>query len=130
MQTITFEGNLTADPELRHTQAGKPVVKISVAVNTSKKDENGNWAAGTPTFWDKVTIWGTQAENVAASLAKGQTVVVTEGRVETEEWTDRDGNKRHSLAVTVGDRQGHVTPSLRFATAEVTKNAKQNEGGN
>lgn len=121
MQTITFEGNLTADPELRFTASGKPVLTLAVAVNARRKDENDQWVDGTATFWDKITVWGLQAETAAESFEKGNTVVVTDARIETEEWKDKDGNKRRTLALVIDDRQGYVTPSLRFAVARPAK---------
>lgn len=112
--TITIEGNITADPELRFTPAGKAVASFTVAVNERKKDGD-QWTDDGATFY-RVSAWERLAENVAESLTKGTSVIVT-GRFRTKEWTDKEGATRLSLDLTADN----IGPSIRYATALVTK---------
>lgn len=93
---ITIIGNLGRDPELRYTPQGDAVCDFSVAVNDRKRDKAGEWSD--VTTWFKVTFWRKQAENASKYLTKGRQVYV-EGRLQVEEWTDRDGNNRSTLAI-------------------------------
>ncbi len=93
---IIAVGNLGRDPELRYTPQGNAVCDFSMATNEKKRDKAGEFQD--VTTWFKVTLWGKQAENASKYLTKGRSVYV-EGRLQTEEWTDRDGNKRFSLVI-------------------------------
>ena len=97
---IILVGNLGKDPELRYTPQGDAVCSFSVATNERKKDKSGEFQD--VTTWFKVTLWRRLAENAAKYLAKGQPVYI-EGRLQVEEWTDRDNNNRYSLAVQASD---------------------------
>lgn len=97
---IILVGNLGKDPELRYTPQGDAVCSFSVATNERKKDKAGEFQD--VTTWFKVTLWRRLAENAAKYLAKGQPVYI-EGRLQVEEWTDRDNNNRYSLAVQATD---------------------------
>lgn len=93
---ITIIGNLGRDPELRYTPQGDAVCDFSVAVNSRKRDKAGEWQD--VTTWFKVSFWRKQAENASKYLTKGRQVYV-EGRLEVDEWTDRDGKERFSLVI-------------------------------
>ncbi len=93
---VVLVGNLTRDPELRHTPSGTPVCSLRLAVNTRRKDESGNWA-DKPNYFD-ITVWGAQGENCAQYLAKGRPVAV-DGRLEWREWDAQDGSKRQAVEV-------------------------------
>jgi single-strand DNA-binding protein len=93
---ITIIGNLGRDPELRYTPQGDAVCDFSVAVNDRKRDKAGEWQD--VTTWFKVTLWGKKAESASKYLTKGRKAYV-EGRLQLEEWTDRDGNIRHTLTI-------------------------------
>lgn len=99
---ITIIGNLGRDPELRYTPQGDAVCDFSVAVNDRKKDKSGDFQD--VTTWFKVTFWGKQGENASKYLTKGRQVYV-EGRLQLEEWTDRDGNSRQTLAIRGSELQ-------------------------
>ncbi len=99
---ITIIGNLGRDPELRYTPQGDAVCDFSVAVNDRKRDKNGEWQD--QTTWFKVTFWRKQAENASKYLTKGRQVYV-EGRLQAEEWTDRDGKNRYSLVIQGSELQ-------------------------
>ncbi len=99
---ITIVGNLGRDPELRYTPQGTAVCNISVATSEKRKDKSGEFQD--VTTWFRVTLWGKQGENASKYLQKGNPVYV-EGRLRVEEWTDRDGNNRHTLEVHGTDLQ-------------------------
>lgn len=114
--TFTVVGNLAKDPEIRYTQNGKPVTSFTMAdTPRSLNPATNEWEDGT-TLWLSVTAWDALAENVAASLAKGMRVVVT-GSLTQKNYTTKDGQERIQLEIKANE----VAPSLRFATATVTK---------
>lgn len=89
-------GNLGSDPELRYTQSGQPVANFNIATNERWTDKSG--AQQERTEWHKVVVWGKQAENCDKYLSKGRQVFV-EGRIQTRDWEDRDGNKRYTTEI-------------------------------
>ena len=93
---VVLVGNLTRDPELRHTPSGTAVCNLRRAVNTRRKDETGQWV-DKPNYFD-VTVWGNQGERCAQYLAKGRPVAV-DGRLEWREWETPEGNKRQAVDV-------------------------------
>jgi single-strand DNA-binding protein len=99
---IIIVGNLGRDPELRYTPQGTAVCSFSLATNEKRKDKAGELQ--NITTWFRVTLWGKQAENANKFLTKGNPVYI-EGRLRTEEWTDRDGKARTSLEVQATDMQ-------------------------
>ena len=112
--TITAEGNLTADPELRFTKtAGQAVCTIRIAVSARRKDMDGEYV-DTPAIFHEGSCWGALAEHVADSLHKGDRVLV-HGNAYDEEWTDRDGRTRVKHVIQVQA----IGASLRYATATV-----------
>lgn len=99
---ITLVGNLGRDPELRYTPQGTPVCSFTMATNERRKDRSGE--SQDVTTWFKITLWGRQAETAAQYLTKGRPVYI-EGRLRVEEWTDKDGGKRHTIEVNATDMQ-------------------------
>ena len=93
---VILVGNLTRDPELRHTPSGMAVCSLRLAVNSRRKDESGNWT-DKPNYFD-ITVWGAQGENCAQYLSKGRPVGV-DGRLEWREWEAQDGSKRQAVEV-------------------------------
>jgi single-strand DNA-binding protein len=93
---VVLVGNLTRDPELRHTPSGTAVCNLRLAVNTRRKDETGQWV-DKPNYFD-ITVWGNQGERCAQYLAKGRPVAV-DGRLEWREWETPEGNKRQAVDV-------------------------------
>jgi len=84
-------GNLGRDPEMRYTPNGQAVTQFTVAVNRNFKGTNGEWQEETE--WFRVVAWGPLAERTAEYLRKGRKVYV-EGRLQTRQWEDREGQKR------------------------------------
>ena len=93
---VVLVGNLTKDPELRHTPSGTAVCNLRLAVNTRRKDETGQWV-DKPNYFD-ITVWGNQGERCAQYLSKGRPVAV-DGRLEWREWETPEGNKRQAVDI-------------------------------
>ena len=120
--TITISGNMTRDPEMRNTPSGVSKVSFGVAVNRSwRNQQTQEWDEATSFF--NVVAWRQLAENVGASLTKGSRVVVS-GRLEQRSWETENGEKR-SVVEVVADEVG---PSLRWASAQVTRNERRGGG--
>jgi single-strand DNA-binding protein len=94
---VVLTGNLTRDPELRATSGGTgvSVCKLGIAVNTRRKNSQGEWEEK-PNYF-RVTVFGKQAENCASYLKKGRPVAI-DGRLEWSSW-EQDGNKRESIDI-------------------------------
>ncbi len=100
LNRVIITGNLTRDPELRNLPSGTSVCELRVAVNSSRKDESGNWV-DKPNYFN-VKVWGAQGENCATYLTKGRPVAI-DGRLDWREWEGQDGNKRQSVEI-IADR--------------------------
>ena len=117
---ITITGNLTREPEIRFTTSGTATCSFGVAVNR-RYMQNNEWVDA-PTNFFNVTVWGQYGENVAASLAKGDRVII-KGRLDFRKYTNKDG-----IEVTTHDIVAdEVAPSLKYATAAMTR--IQRDGG-
>src|ERR1044071_117252 len=94
---VVLVGNLTRDPELRHTPSGTAVCSLRLAVNSRRKDAStGEWDEK-PNYFD-VTVWGNQGESCAQYLAKGRPVAV-DGRLDWREYEAKDGSKRQAVEI-------------------------------
>src|SRR6267142_2197383 len=107
---VVLVGNLTRDPELRHTPGGTPVCSLRVAVNSRRRDEGGNWV-DKPNYFS-ISVFGNQAESCAQYLSKGRPVAF-DGRLDWREWEAKDGGgKRESVEIVaesvqfLGSREG------------------------
>ena len=94
LNTIIIQGRFKADPELRHTSSNTAVCSATLAVQRSRKDQNGEYM----TDWVDVVFWGKTAEHVTAWFHKGDMAIVR-GRLESRDWEDKNGNKRRSWEV-------------------------------
>ncbi|WP_136517614.1 single-stranded DNA-binding protein [Cellulomonas telluris] len=122
--TITVIGNLTGDPELRFTPSGAAVANFTVASTPRTFDRQSNeWKDG-ETLFLRCSIWREAAESVAESLTKGTRVIVT-GRLVQRSYETREGEKRTVYELQVDE----VGPSLRYATAKVTRTQRSGGGG-
>jgi single-strand DNA-binding protein len=106
--SVSFAGNLTDQPEVRHTEGGITRAMFRVAVSGRTRDSE-------PSFYT-VVVWRDQAEHAAESLVKGSRVVVV-GRLQQRSWTAEDGSARQAVEVVAEE----VGPSLRWATATTTR---------
>jgi single-strand DNA-binding protein len=122
---VTIVGNLADDPELRYTQGGLAVVSVRVGSTPSTFNRQTNaWEDG-ETVWVRCTAWRELAENVAQTLTKGTRVVVTGRLKPASAYQSAQGEARASLEVDIDE----IGPSLRYATASVTRRARNAEGG-
>jgi single-strand DNA-binding protein len=111
VNVVVVTGNLTRDPELRHTGGGTAICELRVAVNSRRKDgQSGEWVDKANYF--DVVVWGAQGENCANYLSKGRPVAV-EGRLDWREWEAKDGSgKRQAVQIVanavqfLGSRDG------------------------
>jgi single-strand DNA-binding protein len=121
---ITVVGNLTSDPELRYTQNGLAVANFTIASTPRNFDRASNdWKDGESLFL-RASVWREFAEHVAGSLTKGTRVVAT-GRLKQRSYETKEGEKRTSIELEVDE----IGPSLRYATAQITRAASSREGG-
>ena len=121
---ITVVGNLTADPELRFTPSGAAVANFTVASTPRFFDRQaGEWKDGEALFL-RCNIWRQAAENVAESLTRGMRVIA-QGRLRQRSFETKEGEKRTVIEMEVDE----VGPSLRYATAKVTRAARGEGGG-
>jgi single-strand DNA-binding protein len=119
--TVTLTGNLTKDPELRYTTGGRGVASFGLAVNR-RYQVNGEWQEQVSFF--NVVAWADLGENAAASLHKGNRVMVT-GRLEQRSYDTREGEKRNVTEVIADD----LGPSLRWAQAQVERISRDSADG-
>jgi single-strand DNA-binding protein len=121
---ITVVGNLVDDPELRFTPSGAAVANFRIASTPRTFDRQTNeWKDGDALFLS-CAVWRQYAENVAESLTKGMRVVV-QGRLKSRQYETREGEKRTVFEIDVDE----VGPSLRYATAKVTRAGRSGGGG-
>ena len=95
-----FIGNLGRDAELRYTQGGSPVATLNLACTETWKDKSDQRQERTE--WVRVVLWGKSAESLSEYLVKGKQIYI-EGRLQTRQWNDKDGNKRYTTEIR-GDR--------------------------
>ncbi len=120
--TVLIVGNLTDDPNMRITPQGQTVTRFSVAVNRRWQDRTtGEWKE--ETSYIPCTVWRDQGENVAQSFKKGMRVIVS-GRLQQRSWETPEGDQRSIVEILVDE----CGPSLRWATAEVSKTSRYGEG--
>ncbi|MCC3278652.1 single-stranded DNA-binding protein [Arthrobacter sp. zg-Y40] len=122
--TITVVGNLTNDPELRFTPSGSAVANFTIASTPRTFDRQSNeWKDG-ETLFLRASVWREAAENVAESLTKG-TRVVCQGRLKSRSYETKEGEKRTVMELEVDE----IGPSLRYASAKVTRTQRSGGGG-
>lgn len=123
MSSITFAGNLAADPELRFTPSGRAVARLTVIENRRRRTEDGQgWEDAEPNVF-RVQVWGSFAENVVESCAKGDRVHVT-GSIVTDRWMDKETREDRTAQHVKADE---VAFSLRYHTVRATKATKSNQ---
>jgi single-strand DNA-binding protein len=122
MSSITFAGNLTADPELRFTLNGRAVARFTVIENRRRRTEDGQgWEDAEPNAF-RVQVWGSFAENVVESCGKGDRVHVT-GSIVTDRWMDKETREDRTAQHVKADE---VSFSLRYHTVRATKTTRSN----
>lgn len=122
--TITLIGNMTSDPELRFVPSGAAVANFTVASTPKVFDKQSQEWKDQETLFMRCNVWREMAESVAESLTKGMRVIVT-GRLTSRSWDDKEGTKRTVIELEIDE----IGPSLKYATAKVTKAARNNAAG-
>ena len=121
---ITVIGNITGDPELRFTPSGAAVANFTVASTPRTFDRQSNeWKDG-ETLFMRCSVWRDAAENVAESVQRGTRVIVS-GRLKSRSYETKEGEKRTVVEMEVDE----IGPSLRYASAKVTKTQRGNGQG-
>src|ERR1035437_4273081 len=120
---VSVVGNITRDPELKFVNSGAAVASFGLAVSRRWQNRESKEWEEQVSFID-VSCWRDLAENVAETLTKGMRVWVT-GRLEQQNWQNDAGEKRSKIIVQADD----VGPSLKWASAVVTRNPKKERGG-
>ena len=120
---VTVVGNLVADPELRYTQNGLPVANFTIASTPRTFDRQSNEWKDQDTLFMRCSVWREFAEHVAGSLTKGSRVIAT-GALKQRSYETREGEKRTAIELEINE----IGPSLRYATAQVTRAASGGTG--
>jgi single-strand DNA-binding protein len=134
---VILVGRLGRDPETRYTGAGQAVCNFSLATDESYRDRNGERQKRTE--WHKIVVWGKQAEIAQQYLKKGSLIYV-EGRIQSREWNDKEGQKRTSFEIVantfrmLGSRSDSMAAGARAssggeADAEASAAAGEEHGG-
>ena len=112
-------GNLGRDPELRYTQSGQPVANFTLATTETwnKRDGGGKEEK---TEWHRIVVWGKTAENCGKYLDKGRQVYI-EGRLQTREWQDKEGQKRYTTEI--------VAQTVQFLGGQGGRGGEGGSGG-
>jgi len=121
---LTIIGNLTNDPELRFTPSGAAVANFTVASTPRTFDRQSNEWKDSETLFMRCSVWRDAAENVAESLVRGTRVLVV-GRLKSRSYETKEGEKRTVVELDVDE----VGPSLKYASAKVTKADRGGFGG-
>ncbi len=95
---VILVGNVGRDPELRYTASGRAVANFSLATNYRSKDVDGNWQDHTE--WHRCVAWARLAEIMNQYAPKGKQIYI-EGRLQTRQWDDKDGNTRYTTEIVV-----------------------------
>lgn len=120
---VILVGRLGTDPELKYTPSGSSVCNFSIATSESWTDKNSG-QRNEKTEWHRIVVWGKQAELCNQYLSKGRQVFM-EGKLQTRQWEDKEGNKRYTTEVVCnqvqflgskGDSTGQAMGSNKPAT--------------
>ena len=122
---ITVIGNMTAPPELRFTPAGAAVANFTVASTTRTFDRQKNEFVDGDTLFMRCSAWRELAENIAETFPDKGARVIVQGRLVQRSYEDRDGQKRTVVDLQVDE----IGPSLRYASAKVTRAQRSGNGG-
>ncbi len=118
LNKVMLIGNLGADPEVRATGTGQTVATLRIATTERWLDKSGGKQEKTE--WHRIVVWGKQAELCKEYLSKGRSIYV-EGRLQTREWNDKEGNKKYTTEVVaqriqfLGSAQGAGKPKTTEA---------------
>lgn len=121
---ITVVGNLTADPEIRTIGSGAAVASFTIASTPRTWNRNSNQFEDGQALFLRCSAWRDMAEHCAQSLSKGMRVIA-QGRLQQRSYQAQDGSQRTVIEMQVDE----IGPSLRYATAQVTRQSSSGNGG-
>jgi single-strand DNA-binding protein len=130
---VILIGNLGKDPEIKHTQQGKPVATFSLATNERYKDKDGQWQDRTE--WHNIVLWERLAEVAGEYLKKGGKVYI-EGRIRTESWDDKQTGQKKYITKIIGSDlvllggRGEGGGGGEFAGSSRGSSSSASSGGN
>lgn len=107
LNKVQIIGNLGRDPEVRHTQDGKPIVNLSVATSESWKDRNTG-ERKERSEWHRVVIFNEGLAKIAEQYLKKGSTVYLEGQLQTRKWTDKDGAEKYCTEVILQNYRGEL----------------------
>ena len=132
LNKVMLIGRLGRDPETRYTSGGQAVANFSVATDETYKDRNGERQKRTE--WHKIVVWGKQAEIAQQYLKKGSLIFI-EGRIQSREWQDKEGQKRTSFEIVAtnfrmlgGRGEGMAAGAGAGASASRSEDAEHSAG--
>jgi single-strand DNA-binding protein len=105
---VILVGNLGRDPEVRHTQDGKPIVNLSLATSETWRDK-GSGERKEKTEWHRVVIFNEALAKVAEQYLKKGSTIYIEGQLQTRKWTDKDGAEKYSTEIVLQQYRGELT---------------------
>lgn len=128
LNKVLLLGNVGKDPEVRYTASGRAVATFSLATSQRWKDQEGNDQEKTE--WHRIVAWGRLGEICGEFLSKGKQVYI-EGRIQSREWEDQDGNKRVTVEIVANDMilLGNVGASSRSSEEGAKKSASSGGQG-
>lgn len=126
---VIIVGNLGRDPEVRHTQDGKPIVNLSIATSESWRDRNSG-ERKEKTEWHRVVIFNEALAKVAEQYLKKGSTIYIEGQIQTRKWTDKDGAEKYSTEIVLQQYRGELVmlggkPDTHADIAGMRAGAKQ-----
>ena len=130
---VILIGNLGKDPEIKHTQQGKPVATFSLATNERYRDKDGQWQDRTE--WHNIVLWERLAEVAGEYLKKGGKVYI-EGRIRTESWDDKQTGQKKYITKIIGSDlvllggRGEGGGGGEFAGSSRGSSSSASSGGN
>ena len=111
---VILVGNLGRDPEVRHTQDGKPIVNLSIATSESWRDRNSG-ERKEKTEWHRVVIFNEALAKVAEQYLKKGSAVYIEGQLQTRKWTDKDGAEKYSTEIVLQQYRGELVMQMLWS---------------
>jgi len=122
LNKVIIIGYLGRDPEMRYTPSGRPVTTFSVATSRQWTGEDNE--PHSETEWFNVVVWGNLAETCKNTLSKGKRIYI-EGRLQSRQWEDKDGNKRKSIEIVASEM---ILLSERKSSSDEEKDLSFDEG--
>jgi single-strand DNA-binding protein len=122
LNKVQLIGRLGKDPEIRKTTGGKSVANFSIATDETYKDTHGEKQKKTE--WHNIVVWGNSVENFIEPYIHMGDMVYVEGKLQTRQWTDKEGNKKYTTEINATDIKGLVTQRTDGAKSSSSKGSR------